>query len=63
MRLLLVASALIATTLIAAVGRLIIVIAVTALLAATLLTALIELFSARRELQRIGAVAGGTGDA
>ena len=31
--------------------------------AATLLTALIELFSARRELQRIGAVAGGTGDA
>ena len=30
---------------------------------ATLLTALIELFSARRELQRIGAVAGGAGNA
>lgn len=31
--------------------------------AATLLTALIELFSARRDLQRIGALAGGGGDA
>ena len=30
---------------------------------ATLLTALIELFSARRELQRLGAVAGDTGHA
>jgi flagellar biosynthesis protein FlhF len=31
--------------------------------ATTLLTALIELFSARRDLQRIGAVAGGAGHA